>query len=277
MHIPPFDNGNNAIIDIDDARVPLNYFNIVKLRKGQAFEYMVPGYETCIVPATGTVDIEVEGLSYRAIGNRTLDVWDGEPEGVYVPTAEPKLRWWQPATPPRFLLPVPATTKHSSPSPCAPTKSTWSNTARTTPRPIARSSTFWEPDTMIRVGRLLVSELYHCWPGWLVRFSAPQTRHGPDPRRIPPRRDLQFPFSSGQGLRHAAGAARGRARSGDAYHIVDGSTIISRKGLSPLRRRTRDTRCTTSPSWAACRSARWCSISSPSTPGRSRPFPASKT
>jgi 5-deoxy-D-glucuronate isomerase len=35
--------------------VPLNYFNIVKLKKGEAFDYQVPGYETCIVPATGTV------------------------------------------------------------------------------------------------------------------------------------------------------------------------------------------------------------------------------
>ena len=31
MHIPPFDNQNRPIVDVDDARVPLNYFNIVKL------------------------------------------------------------------------------------------------------------------------------------------------------------------------------------------------------------------------------------------------------
>jgi len=57
MHIAPFDNHNKPIVDVDDATVPLNYFNIVKLKKGQAFEYAVPGYETCIVPATGTVDV----------------------------------------------------------------------------------------------------------------------------------------------------------------------------------------------------------------------------
>jgi len=50
MHIAPFDNQNKPIVDIDDSTVPLNYFNIVKLKKGQAFEYEVPGYETCIVP-----------------------------------------------------------------------------------------------------------------------------------------------------------------------------------------------------------------------------------
>ena len=64
MHIAPYDNKNQPIVDANDDLVPLNYFNIVKLKKGQAFEYQVPGYETCIVPATGTVDVEVEGVSF---------------------------------------------------------------------------------------------------------------------------------------------------------------------------------------------------------------------
>ena len=86
MHIPPFDNNNKPIVDLNDKRVPLNYFNIVKLNKDQSFMYQTPGYETCIVPATGTIDIEIEGLEYKSLGKRTIDVWDGEPEGVYVPT-----------------------------------------------------------------------------------------------------------------------------------------------------------------------------------------------
>ena len=68
MHIPPQDNHNKPIIDIDDVRVPLNYFNILKLVEGQTFEYHVPGYETGIVPATGTVDVDVEGEIFAAIG-----------------------------------------------------------------------------------------------------------------------------------------------------------------------------------------------------------------
>ena len=85
MHIPPFDNGNKPIVDTGDATVPLNYFNIVKLKKGEAFTYQVPGYETCIVPATGTVDVDIEGVAFSALGGRGEDVWDGEPQGVYVP------------------------------------------------------------------------------------------------------------------------------------------------------------------------------------------------
>jgi 5-deoxy-glucuronate isomerase len=61
MHIAPHDNQNKPIVDADDPTVPLNYFNIVKLKSGEAFEYQVPGYETCIAPATGTVHVDVEG------------------------------------------------------------------------------------------------------------------------------------------------------------------------------------------------------------------------
>lgn len=35
MHIPPHDNLNKAIVDADDPAVPLNYFNIVELKKGR--------------------------------------------------------------------------------------------------------------------------------------------------------------------------------------------------------------------------------------------------
>ena len=86
MHIPPFNNNNKPIVDIDDTKVPLNYFNIVKLNKDQSFEYVTPGYETCIVPATGSININIEGFEVKNLGTRTIDVWDGEPEGVYVPS-----------------------------------------------------------------------------------------------------------------------------------------------------------------------------------------------
>ena len=89
MHIPPFDNQNNPIIDINDDHVPLTYFNIAKLRKGELFSYQIPGYETCIVPATGTVEVDVDTTAFGVVGNRGSDVWDGEPEGVYVPTDMP--------------------------------------------------------------------------------------------------------------------------------------------------------------------------------------------
>ena len=85
MHIAPYENLNKPIVDIDNEFVPLNYFNIVKLKKGEVFEYSISGYETCIVPATGTVSVDIEGKNFDQLGNRDIDVWNGEPEGAYVP------------------------------------------------------------------------------------------------------------------------------------------------------------------------------------------------
>ncbi|MEM7296429.1 MAG: 5-deoxy-glucuronate isomerase, partial [Pseudomonadota bacterium] len=71
MHIPPFDNQNVPIVDAGSDHVPLNYFNIVKLSAGESFDYAVPGYETCIVPATGSIDVEVDGFAATGLGTRT--------------------------------------------------------------------------------------------------------------------------------------------------------------------------------------------------------------
>src|SRR5271166_907853 len=89
MHIPPYDNHNVPIVDAGDAQVPLAYFNIVRLQRGERFVSTVPGYETCLVPAHGTIDVEVEadgvqGASFDAIGERG-SIWEGDPYAVYVP------------------------------------------------------------------------------------------------------------------------------------------------------------------------------------------------
>ena len=88
MHIPAHENHNNAIVAAGNKTVPNNYFNIVKLSKGEKFESHISGYETCIVPATGTVDITVCKEEFKSIGGRGKDVWDGEPECVYVPSSQ---------------------------------------------------------------------------------------------------------------------------------------------------------------------------------------------
>ena len=59
MHIAPYDNHNQPIIGADHPLVPLCYFNILHLKRGQSVTSHVPGYETCLVPATGTVDVTV--------------------------------------------------------------------------------------------------------------------------------------------------------------------------------------------------------------------------
>ena len=34
----------------------------IELNKDQSFKYTTPGYETCIVPATGKVNVDIERL-----------------------------------------------------------------------------------------------------------------------------------------------------------------------------------------------------------------------
>ena len=57
MHISPYDNKNLPIIDRNNSQVPLTYFNIVKLKRSERFSYSIDGYDSCIVPAAGTIDL----------------------------------------------------------------------------------------------------------------------------------------------------------------------------------------------------------------------------
>lgn len=83
-HIPPFDNRNQPIVGADNDTTPLCFFNHVRLKRGERFSHHVAGYESVLVPATGTCNVSVDGEAFDAIGKRQT-LWEGEPEGVYVP------------------------------------------------------------------------------------------------------------------------------------------------------------------------------------------------
>ena len=70
MHIPYSDNKNQPLFDINNETVPLVYFNIVKLKKGETHSYQLENHESSIVPATGTIEINVDGKSLGSIGIR---------------------------------------------------------------------------------------------------------------------------------------------------------------------------------------------------------------
>ena len=86
MHIPYSDNKNIALFQENNKTVPLVYFNIINLKKGESYSYQLPKHETSVVPATGMVELTVDGNKLGQIGTRNADVWDGEPEGSYIPT-----------------------------------------------------------------------------------------------------------------------------------------------------------------------------------------------
>ncbi|MFV1442256.1 MULTISPECIES: 5-deoxy-glucuronate isomerase [unclassified Phaeobacter] len=236
MHIAPHDNQNKAIVDADNDLVPLNYFNIVKLTKGQTFEYQVPGYETCIVPATGTVDIEVEGLSYAGIGNRTADVWDGEPEGVYIPVgAKVTITCTTDATE-TFV----AGAKYDKVLEPFDVRADgidlvqYGSDDTKTHRKIKHILGQKQHD---KVGRLLVSELFTVGQGGWSGFPAHKhdtDRKDADGNIIETRHDETYNFrfrpNHGSGVQILQ---REEGKPGDAYQLMDGSTIMIDKGYHP--------------------------------------------
>lgn len=231
MHIPPYDNGNRPIVDIDNELVPLNYFNIVKLKRGETFSYRVPGYETCIVPATGTVDIEVAGRHYDRIGQRVADVWDGDPEGVYVPTEmEARIACVSEAA----EIFVAGARFDGVLEPFAVRAGEldivqYGSDDTKTHRKIKHILGTKYND---RVGRLLVSELFTVGEGGWSGF--PSHKHDTDRMPVESRHDETYNFrfkpSFGSGLQMLQ---KQEDKPGDAYHVVDGSTVLLDRGYHP--------------------------------------------
>ncbi|MCB1358528.1 MAG: 5-deoxy-glucuronate isomerase [Maritimibacter sp.] len=229
MHIAPYDNQNRPIVDAGNPTVPLNYFNIVKLKAGEAFTYQVPGYETCIVPATGTVDVEIEGLRFDALGGRGVDVWDGEPQGVYVPVGA-KATMVCASDNAEIFVAGAAYDKVLEPFDVREHDFVQYGSDDTkTHRKIKHILGQKQAD---KVGRLLVSELYTVGAGGWSGF--PSHKHDTDRLPIETRHDETYNFrfrpKHGSGLQMLQ---REDGKPGDAYHIVDGSTICIDKGYHP--------------------------------------------
>lgn len=230
MHIAPHDNQNKPIVDVDDPTVPLTYFNIVILKAGEAFEYQVPGYETCIVPATGTVDVHVDGVDFKAVGNRTQDVWDGEPEGVYIPVGAKVTivavrdteTFVAGARYDKVLDPFDVRAAELD-------KVQYGSDDTKTHRKIKHIlGTKYHG----RVGRLLVSELFTVGAGGWSGF--PSHKHDTDRLPLETRHDETYNFrfkpNHGSGVQILQ---REEGKPGDAYQLMDRSTICIDKGYHP--------------------------------------------
>lgn len=231
MHIAPFDNQNCAIVDIKDDTVPLNYFNIVTLTKGQAFEYQVPGYETCIAPATGTVDVEIEGFKVASLGGRVEDVWGGEPEGVYVPSGAKAVMvclsdmaevFVAGAKFDQVLDPFAVRADEID---LVQYGSDDTKTHRKIKHILGQKQHG-------KVGRLLVSELFTVGSGGWSGF--PSHKHDTDRLPTETRHDETYNFrfkpNWGSGVQMLQ---REDNKPGEAYHIMDGSTICLDSGYHP--------------------------------------------
>lgn len=231
MHIAPHNNHNKPIVGVDHDLVPLNYFNIVELKKGEVFEYSVPGYETCIVPATGTVEVDVDGAVYKDLGKRGVDVWDGEPEGVYVPTgAKVRITCMSDAT--ETFIAGAKYDKVLEPFDVRVPELDivqYGSDDTKTHRKIKHILGAGYHD---KVGRLLVSELYTVGEGGWSGF--PSHKHDTDALPEETRHDETYNFrfkpNYGSGLQMLQ---RADNEPGDAYHIMDRSTVLIDKGYHP--------------------------------------------
>lgn len=231
MHIAPHDNQNKPIVDVDHDLVPLNYFNIIKLKKGEIFEYSVPGYETCVVPATGTVTVDVDGAVFDTLGNRSVDVWGGEPEGVYVPVGA-KVRITCLTDDTETFIAGAKYDKVLEPFDVRGDDIDlvqYGSDDTKTHRKIKHILGAQHHD---KVGRLLVSELFTVGAGGWSGF--PSHKHDtdrlPDETRHDETYNFRFKPNYGSGLQMLQ---REDNKPGDAYHIMDGSTIMIDKGYHP--------------------------------------------
>ena len=231
MHIAPFDNKNSPIVDVDDATVPLNYFNIVKLAKGQAFDYQAPGYETCIVPATGSIDVDVEGYKTTGLGGRVEDVWGGEPEGVYVPSGAKVEMVCLSETAEVFI----AGAKYDEildPFAVRADEIDLVQYGSDDTKTHRKIKHILGQKQHGKVGRLLVSELFTVGAGGWSGF--PSHKHDTDRLPTETRHDETYNFrfkpNWGSGVQMLQ---REDNTPGEAYHIMDGSTICLNSGYHP--------------------------------------------
>ena len=191
--------------------------------------YRVQGYETCIVPATGTVDVDVEGVAFASLGRRGEDVWDGEPEGVYVPVGASVTIVCMSDETETFIAGAKYDKILEPFDVREPDLVQYGSDDTKTHRKIKHILGQKQHD---KVGRLLVSELFTVGAGGWSGF--PSHKHDanrlPDETRHDETYNFRFKPNWGSGLQMLQ---REDGQPGDAYHIVDGSTICIDNGYHP--------------------------------------------
>jgi 5-deoxy-glucuronate isomerase len=235
MHIPPHDNHNLPIIDIGDADVPLAYFNTVRLKSGEEFVSSVPGYETCLVPTHGTIDVTVESpgdkrATFSAVGERA-SIWESEPSAVYVPVGCKA----------RFVCRSPSTEVFVAGGRFEQTFEPFAVRPKDID-PVQYGSDDTKTHRKIKhilgqkppgkVGRLLVSELFTVGAGGWSGF--PPHKHDADRLPTETHHDeiYNFRFRPDHGFGMQLLQADG-AQVGNAYHVLNDSTVKINRGYHP--------------------------------------------
>ncbi len=230
MHIKPYDNQNNPIVDVEHAQVPLVYFNIVKLQKNEAFSYALNHYESCCVPAHGTVDITVDEETFEAIGSRN-EIWEGSPSGVYVPTGATATITGVSETTEVFVAGAKFEERYE-PFAVRPEDIDIVQYGSDDTKTHRKIKHILGQKQHGRVGRLLVSELFTVGAGGWSGF--PPHKHDTDELPNETRHDevYNFRFKPEWGFGTQLLQKSGE-EFGEAYHIKNGSSILIEGGYHP--------------------------------------------
>ena len=235
MHIPSYDNHNAPIVGTKDVNVPLAYYNRVKLKSGEQFTSEVPGYETCLVPAHGTIDVQVTGAgiqpkSFEAIGERAT-IWESEPSAVYVPAGCTARMVCRSPTAEVFIAGASfdQTFEPFAVRPANIDPVQYGSDETKTHRKIKHILGQKPPG---RVGRLLVSELFTVGAGGWSGF--PPHKHDSDrlPGETLHNEIYNFRFKPDHGFGLQLLQSEG-AHVGQAFHILNDSTLKIEGGYHP--------------------------------------------
>lgn len=235
MHIPHYNNHNRPIVDVSDVNVPLAYYNRVMLKSGEEFVSEVAGYETCLVPAHGTIDVEITGAGiepkvFEMVGDRA-SVWEGEPSGVYVPVGCTARFVCRSATAEVFVAGA-RFDQTFEPFAVRPTNIDsvqYGSDETKTHRKIKHILGQKPPG---RVGRLLVSELFTVGAGGWSGF--PPHKHDSDRQPGETRHNeiYNFRFRPDNGFGLQLLQPEG-VRVGAAFHVLNDSTLKIEGGYHP--------------------------------------------
>ena len=233
IHLPP--RGDGALLPAGNETVPLASFTVLRLRAGDTAESRVMGHETCLVPATGTVEVEVDGRAMGPLGARGADVWDGEPEGLYVPLGATATL--TATTDAEVFVAGAKCEERFEPFLVSGDEIDLVQYGSDETKTHRRIKHILGQRQAGRVSRLLVSELFTVGEGGWSGF--PPHKHEEDRveggRLVETRHDeiYNFRFKPAHGFGLQLLQPDG-ARVGEAHHIVDGSTVAFAEGYHPV-------------------------------------------
>ena len=231
-HIPPFDNRNLPLVEANNPTVPSIYFNRIVLKRGERYSHELPGYESAVNVAGGTVSVAVENSDVKVdrLGIRK-DVWEGDPEAFYVPTGtkaefealtERCELYVAGGKSERAFEPFPVFQKDVF-------SIQYGSDATKTHRQIKH---VLGKNFDGRVERLLVSELFTVGEGGWSGFPS----HKHDANRPPVENRFEeayhFRFHPKQGFGAQFGTLEGE-EVGEVFHVRDGSTFLIDYGYHP--------------------------------------------